>query len=140
VRGLARLDGRDELLLAIAEGRPVHLDLDVLVLRPRLDLLGDHVVARGDEALEEPEPQLGLGLRRRHAAQRVQSRRGAAGDDRRLAKELAARDETCAELLGQMLEAVVHRRLLLGSAWSRGGGGRTITQRRAAGKQTLRRE
>ena len=43
-----------------------------------------------------------------HAAQRVQPRRGATGDDGRLAKELAAGDETCVELLGQILEAIVH--------------------------------
>src|SRR5215813_3226916 len=65
---VARLDGGHELLLPVSESRPVHVDLDLALRRPRLHLLGEHVVARRHVALEEPDAQLGPALRVRHAA------------------------------------------------------------------------
>ena len=65
---VAGLDGGDELLLPVTEGGPVQLDLDLPLGAPGLDLLGQDVVAGGDEALEEPDaelrPALGLAIER----------------------------------------------------------------------------
>ena len=58
--------------------------------------------------LKSQSRSLVFGLGGGHAAERVEAGRGAAGDDRRLAQELTARDEACVELLGQSLETAVH--------------------------------
>src|SRR5262249_39124442 len=103
------LDGGDELLLAVAEGGPVHLDLDVLVLRPGLDVLGDDVVGRGHEALEQPDAQLGLRLGVRHLIESLEPGGGPAGDDGGATQEFAAGDDVGVELLGEWAKAAVHR-------------------------------
>src|SRR5262245_8812632 len=106
---VAGLDGGDELLLAVAEGGPVELGLDVALLGPRLDVLGEDVVAGGHVALEEPDAELGLGLRRRHAAQHGQAGGGSAGEHRRFPEKLAPADQARVELGGEPLQPRVGR-------------------------------
>ena len=97
---VAGLDRRDELLLPVTERGPVELDLDVLLLRPRLDVPGQDVVGAGDEALEEPDAELGLGLGAGHRAEHAEAGGGAARDDGGATQELAPGDQACIELLG----------------------------------------
>src|SRR5882724_1382458 len=104
---VAGLDGGHELLLAIAERRPVELDLDLALLRPVLDLPRQDVVAGRDVALEEPHAQL-RSLRVRHRVEDAEPRRRAARDDRRLTQKLATRDEARRELISQIRESPVH--------------------------------
>src|SRR5215471_14873211 len=104
---IARLDRGDELLLAVAEGGPVELGLDVALLRPGLDLLGEDVVAAGHVALEEPDAQLGLRLCRRHRAQHGQAGGGPAGQNGGFPEKLAPGDHSRVELGGKPLQAWV---------------------------------
>ena len=104
---VAGLDGGHELLLAIAERRPVELDLDLALLGPVLDLPRQDVVAGRDVALEEPHAQL-RPLRVRHRVEDAEPRRRAARDDRRLTQKLATRHEARREPISQIRESPVH--------------------------------
>ncbi len=124
---VAGLDGGHELLLAIAERRPVELDLDLALPRPVLDLPRQDVVAGRDVALEEPHTQL-RSLRVRHRVEDAEPRRRATRDDRRLPQKLTTRDEARREPISQIRESPVHEASLRtpsvprrGSPWLRQG-------------------
>src|SRR5262249_46251723 len=102
----------DELLLAVAEGGPVEFHLHLPLRRPGLHLLLEDVVARGDEALEEPHAKLGRTLRPRHAFECLESCGGTAGDDGGLAEKFAPRDEARVESVCQFLQPALHLVLL----------------------------
>ena len=109
VRRVAGLDRGHEFLLPVPERGPVHLDVDVPLLRPGLDVLGEDVVAGRDEALEEPDAELGLGLGAGHRLEDVEAGGGAPGDDGRATQELAPGDQARIELRGEGLETRVGR-------------------------------
>src|SRR5215831_5421139 len=126
VRRVAGLDGGHELLLAVAEGRPIHVDLDLALRRPRLHLLGEYVVACRHVALEKPDAQLGPALRVRHAAQYGESGCRSARDGHGLAEEFTAADESRVQSFGKVLESTLHHVSLLDEdgivAWSEDSG------------------
>ena len=146
IRGVAGLDRRDELLLPIPEGGPVELDLDVPLLCPDLDVLREHVVAGGHEALEQPDAELGARLGAGHRPQGVEAGGGAAGDERRATQELAPGDQARIELFGSFTETRVGHGRLPGrwvierrhSESRRGDGGRSSSVRPGAAGQAGR--
>src|SRR5439155_26604030 len=103
-----RLDGRHELLLAVSERRPVELDVDLALLGPRLDVLGQDLVAVGHEALEEPDAEPRLRLRAGQAPENVQAGGRAASDRDGTADELPARHQTGVEPLGELAKRWRH--------------------------------
>jgi hypothetical protein len=116
VRRIAGLDRRDKLLLPVAERGPVELHLDAPLLRPELDVSGEDVVRGGDEAFEEPDAELRLGLGAGHRAEDFQPRCGTAGHDGSASEELPAGDPAGVELLGVAAETWVdHGSLLVSS-------------------------
>src|SRR5215813_14116146 len=126
IRWVASLDGGHELLLPVAEGRPVHVDLHLALRRPRLHLLGEHVVACRHVALEKPDAQFGPALRVRRAAQYGESGCRSARDGHGLAEEFTAADESRVQSFGKVLESTLHHVSLLDEdgivAWSEDSG------------------
>src|SRR5207244_8524517 len=100
---VARLDGRHEFLLAVAEGRPVHVDLHLPLGRPAFDLLGEDVVAGSDVALEQPHPELGRALGPRHAPQSLDTGGCAAVEESRRAEYLTSGVYNVTDVIGSYL-------------------------------------
>src|SRR5262249_9019144 len=123
------LDRRDELLLAVAERGPIHVDLHLALRGPLLHLLREDVVTGRNEALEEPDAELRPRLRGRHAVEHLETGSRSARDQRGLAKELTPRDQSCVEPLGELSKTMIHgsslmnadeRRVMLPQPWIAG--------------------